>query len=171
MKIATLLAGVLLSTPVLAAEPLTPLTDAQLDRITAGRFAIADTPGPANIGIFVNDNRQVGTLIDTLRVALPARGFTIATLAPANIGIFVNDNRQVGTLVDTLRVAHPARGFSTATLATANIGIFVNDNGQAGTLVGMPGFTTSGFSRQLAVTTSVPANIGIFGNDSGMLAR
>jgi len=135
MKIATLLAVVLLSTPVLAAEPLTPLTDAQLDRITAGRFAIADTPGPANIGIFVNDNRQVGTLIDTLRVALPARGFTIATLAPANIGIFVNDN------------------------------------GQAGTLVGMPGFTTSGFSRQLAVTTSVPANIGIFGNDSGMLAR
>ena len=135
MKIATLFAGVLLSTPVLAAEPLTPLTDAQLDRITAGRFAIADTPGPANIGIFVNDNRQVGTLIDTLRVALPARGFTIATLSPANIGIFVNDN------------------------------------GQAGTLVGMPGFTTSGFSRQLAVTTSVPANIGIFGNDSGMLAR
>jgi len=135
MKTATLLAGVLLATPVLAAEPLTPLTDAQLDRITAGRFAIADTPGPANIGIFVNDNRQVGTLIDTLRVALPARGFTIATLAPANIGIFVNDN------------------------------------GQAGTLVGMPGFTTSGFSRQLAVTTSVPANIGIFGNDSGMLAR
>jgi hypothetical protein len=135
MKIATLFAGVLLSTPVLAAQPLTPLTDAQLDHITAGRFAIADTPGPANIGIFVNDNRQVGTLIDTLRVALPARGFTIATLAPANIGIFVNDN------------------------------------GQAGTLVGMPGFTTSGFSRQLAVTTSVPANIGIFGNNSGMLAR
>jgi hypothetical protein len=142
MKTATLLAGVLLATPVLAAEPLTPLTDAQLDRITGGRFAVALTLGPPNIVIFANDNRQVRRLIHTLRVALPANGFTIVTLGPANIGIFVNPNGQAGTLIDTLSVALSARGFT-----------IVNTSGQ------------------LAVTTSVPANIGIFVNDNGMLGR
>jgi hypothetical protein len=142
MKTATLLAGVLLATPVSAAEPLTPLTDAQLDRITAGGFAVAVTLGSPNIGIFLNQNGQVGRLIDTLRIALPASRFTIVTLGPANIGIFVNQNGQAGTLIDTLSVALPARGFT-----------IVNTSGQ------------------LAVTTSVPANIGIFVNDNGMLGR
>jgi hypothetical protein len=115
MKTATLIAGVLLATPVLAAERL---TDAQLDRITAGGFTIVDTPGrlgvatqgPANIGIFVNDSGQAGRLIDTLQNALTAGGFTIvgtpgrlgvAAQGPANIGIFVNDNGQAGRLIGT----------------------------------------------------------------------
>ena len=117
MKTATLIAGVLLATPVLAAERL---TDAQLDRITAGGFTVVDTPGRlgvaahpgvANIGIFVNDDGQAGSLIDTLRIALTAGGFTIVdtsgrlgvTARPglANIGIFVNDNGQAGRLIDT----------------------------------------------------------------------
>jgi hypothetical protein len=113
MKTATLIAGVLLATPVLAAERL---TDTQLDRITAGAFTIVDTSGrlglaaaPANIGIFVNDTGQAGRLIDTLRVALTADGFTIVdtpgrldiAAGPANIGIFVNDTGQAGRLIDT----------------------------------------------------------------------
>jgi hypothetical protein len=49
-------------------------------------------------------------LIDTLRGALTAAGFTLvdtgqlsvtARPEPANIGIFVNDNGQAGMLIDT----------------------------------------------------------------------
>jgi hypothetical protein len=165
MKAATLIAGVLLATPVLAAEQL---TDAQLDRITAGGFTVVDArgrlgltthPGPANIGIFVNGNGQAGTLVGTLSTALAAGGFTIvdtrrrlgvtARPGPANIGIFVNDNGQAGMLIDTLRVALTAAGFTLvdtrgrlglrAHPGPANIGIFLNDNGQAGMLINTSG--------------------------------
>ena len=121
MKTAILIAGVLLAMPALAAERL---TDAQLDRITAGGFAIAVTPGRldasghegrANIAIFVNDNGQAGRLIKTLRVALTTGGFAIVDTSgrlhvsrlkgPANIGIIVNDNGQAGRLIGSQGVA------------------------------------------------------------------
>ena len=144
MKIMTLLAAIPLATPVLAAERL---TDAQLDRITAGGFAIADSagafgvaarPGPANVGIFVNNAGQAGTLIDRLSIALATAGFTI---------------------VDT-----PGRLGVTAGQAPANIAIFVNDSGQART----PGFVTSRFT---IVDTSgrLGADPGFFVTDTGTL--
>ena len=133
MRIAILIAGVLLTMPVQAAEQL---TDAQLDRITAGGFTIAARPAR----LFVNDIGRAGRLFGAFR----ADRFTIVETpgrldisGPANVGIFVNDGRQAGRLFGALR----ADGFTIIDRpgrldisGPANVGIFVNDGRRAGRL-------------------------------------